>query len=89
MDASNYYLIGLGVAILISLLGTWLAARRKRLKLQEGLGREVKDEEITSISAWMKADDRIVNQVINDNSLQSKVENLMEDAVSHYPTGKE
>jgi hypothetical protein len=37
----------------------------------------------------MKADDRVVNEVINDNSLQNKVENLMEDAVSHYPTGKE
>jgi hypothetical protein len=89
MESSNYYLIGFGVSILISLLGTRLAVRRKRLKLQEGLGREVKDEDITSISAWMKADDRVVNEVINDNSLQNKVEDLMEDAVSHYPTGRE
>jgi hypothetical protein len=89
MESSNYYLIGFGVSILISLLGTRLAVRRKRLKLQEGLGREVKDEDITSISAWMKADDRVVNEVINDNSLQNKVEDLMEDAVSHTPTGRE
>ena len=78
------YLIGFGVVILVSLVGGWLATRRKKLKLEEGLGRKVNDEEITSISAWMKADDRVVNEVIQDNSLKHKVEDAMEDSVSHY-----
>jgi LPXTG-motif cell wall-anchored protein len=78
------YLIGVGLLVLISLLGGWLATRRKRIKLEEGLGRKVKNEEVTSISAWMKADDRVVSEVVNDESLKHKVENVMEDAVSHY-----
>jgi hypothetical protein len=81
---SSTYLIGFGLLIVISLVGGWLATRRKRLKLEEGLGRKVKDDEINSISAWMQADDRVVNEVIHDDSLKHKVEDAMEDAVSRY-----
>jgi LPXTG-motif cell wall-anchored protein len=84
MEASDYELIGFGILVLLSLLGGWLATRRRRIKLEEGLGRKVKDEEITSISAWMKADDKVVNEVVHDDSLKHKVENVMEDAVSYY-----
>ena len=80
---SSEYLIGFGVLILVSLVGGRLATRRKRIKLEEGLGRKVKDEEINSISAWMKADDKVVNEVIHEDSLKYKVENAMEDAVSY------
>ena len=81
---SSAYLIGFAVFLAISMLGGWLATRRKKKKLEEGLGRSVRNEEINSISAWMKADDKVVSDVVQDNSLQSKVENIMEDAVSHY-----
>ena len=81
---SSEYLIGIGILVLISLFGGWLATRRKRIKLEEGLGRKVKDEEINSISAWMQADDRVVNEVLHDDSLKHKVEGAMEDAFSHY-----
>jgi hypothetical protein len=81
---SSEYLIGFGILVLISILGGWMATRRRRIKLEEGLGRKVKDEEITSISAWMEANDSVVNEVIQDDSLKHKVENAMEDAVSHY-----
>ena len=84
MDASNGWLIGFALAVLISVLGGWLAKHRMKRKLEEGLGRQVKDEEITSISAWMKADDRVVDEVIHDHSPQRHVENAMEDAVSNY-----
>jgi len=83
MEASAY-LIGFGIVVLISILGGWLATRRRRIKLEEGLGRKVKDEEITSLSAWMEANDSVVNEVLQDDSLKHKVENAMEDAVSHY-----
>jgi len=43
----------------------------------------VKDEEITSLAAWMEANDSVVNEVIQDDSLKHKVENAMEDAVSY------
>jgi hypothetical protein len=78
------YLLIFAVVLAISALGGWLATRRRKKKLEEGLGRSVNDEEITSISAWMKADDKVVNEVVQDDSLQSKVENIMEDAVSIY-----
>jgi hypothetical protein len=81
---SSEYLIGLGILISISILGGWLATRRRRIKLEEGLGRKVKNEEITSISAWMEANDSVVHEVIQDDGLKHKVENAMEDAVSHY-----
>jgi hypothetical protein len=81
---SSEYLIGTAILVLLSLLGGWLATRRRRIKLEEGLGREVKNEEVNSISAWMKADDKVLNEVIHDNSLKNKVEDAMEDALSHY-----
>jgi hypothetical protein len=81
---SSQYLIGFGFLVLISIFGGWLATRRRRIKLEQGLGRKVKDEEITSISAWMEANDNVVNEVIQDDSLRHKVENAMEDAVSRY-----
>ena len=84
MEFSDYSPIGIGILVLLSLLGGWLATRRNKSKLEEGLGRKVKDEEVTSISAWMKADDKVVNEVIHDDSLKHKVESVMEDAVSHY-----
>lgn len=80
---SNGWLIAAVVAVLLSLLGGWLAKRRMKRKLEEGLGREVKDEEINSIAAWMKADDRVVDQVVHDQSAKRKVENALEDAVSY------
>ena len=49
MEASAY-LIGFGIVVLISILGGWLANRRRRIKLEEGLGRKVKEEPITSHS---------------------------------------
>jgi LPXTG-motif cell wall-anchored protein len=84
MESSGYTLIGFGILVLLSLLGGWLATRRKRIKLEEGLGRKVKDEEVTSISAWMEADDKVVSEVVHDDSLNHKVEDVMEDAVSYY-----
>lgn len=83
MDSSDSWFIVFGVAVLVSVLGGWLATRRMRRKLEAGLGREVKNEDITSISTWMKADDQVVNEVVADDSLQRKVENVMEDAVSY------
>lgn len=81
---SSEYLIGFGIVVLLSILGGWLATRRRRIKLEEGLGRKVKDEEITSIAAWMEANDNVVNEVIQDDSLKHKVESAMEDAVAHF-----
>jgi len=83
MDDSGI-LLGLGSMVLISALGGWLAKRRMKRKLEEGLGHEVKDEDVTSISAWMKADDRVVESVINDNSVEHKVENAMEGAFESW-----
>jgi LPXTG-motif cell wall-anchored protein len=40
MEASAN-LIGFGIVVLISILGGWLATRRRRIKLEEGLGRKV------------------------------------------------
>ena len=84
MDDLDYEVIGFGVLIVVSALGGWLATRRMKRKLSEGLGREAKDEEVTSISAWMKADDNVVDDVINDHSLGRNIENAMEGAADGF-----
>jgi hypothetical protein len=84
MDTSTIQVISLIALLLISALGGWLATRRLKRKLEKGLGHEVKDEEVTSIAAWMKAADRVVDSVINDHSAQHEVENTMEGAFQSW-----
>ena len=78
MDEYDYYMIGLGVTILISAAGGWWATRSMKAKLEKGLGRKVEDEEVTSISAWMKADDKVVDSVIHDDSRAHHIQEVME-----------
>ena len=87
MDENDTRLLGFAVLILISVLGGWLAKRRMKRKLEEGLGHEVRDEDVTSISAWMKADDKVVDSVINDDSREHAIEGMMEDAFANYADG--
>lgn len=49
--------IGLGVLVLIALL-SWVVKIIYRKRLERGLGRRVKDNELTSITAWMDAEPR-------------------------------
>ena len=84
MDDTAMKLVAVGVLILISSLGGWLATRRMKRKLKEGLGREVKDEDVMSISAWMKADDKVVDSVIHDDSRERSVEDAMENCFAKY-----
>ncbi len=83
-DRALAYLISFGILILISALGAWLAKRRMKRKLEEGLGHEVKDGDVTSISAWMKADDTVVDSVIHDNSRERAIESAMEDYATNW-----
>ena len=77
-------LVGLAVLILVSSLGGWLATRRMKRKLEEGLGHKVKDEDVMSISAWMKADEQVVDSVIHDKSAEHSLEDAMEDCFANY-----
>jgi hypothetical protein len=84
MDETAMKLVGVGVLILVSSLGGWLATRRMKRKLKEGLGHEVKDEDVMSISAWMKADDKVVDSVIHDDSPEHSIEGAMENCFANY-----
>ena len=53
-------------------------------KLEQGLGRKVKDEDILSISSRMKADDLVVDIVIHDNSRELSLEDAMENTFANY-----
>ena len=93
MNETDYqgltYLILIGTLILVSALGGWLATRSMKKKLEKGLGKRVADEEVTSISAWMKADDRVVEDVIHDNSREHAIENAMEDCFGDWAERQE
>jgi hypothetical protein len=84
MEEPGVKLVGVAVLILVSSLGGWLATRRTKRKLEEGLGHEVKDEDVMSISAWMKADDKVVDSVIHDKSPEHSVEEAMENCFANY-----
>ena len=84
MEDPEVKIVGVAVLILVSSLGGWLATRRMKRKLKEGLGHEVKDEDVMSISAWMKADDKVVDSVIHDDSREHSVEDAMENCFSNY-----
>jgi len=84
MDDSTGLILGIAALVLISALGGWLAKRRLKRKLEEGLGHAVKDEDVNSIAAWMKADDRVVDSVINDKSVEHSVEDAMEGAFQSW-----
>ena len=50
--------IAVGVLLILSLSVTgWRLKRRLRERMQRGLGREVDDSELTSITAWMRIPD--------------------------------
>lgn len=53
-------------------------------KLEQGLGRKVKDEDILSISSRMKADDQVVDSVIHANSRERSLEDAMENTFANY-----
>jgi hypothetical protein len=63
----NYPLLIFAILIVVGALGSWLVKLRMKRKLEEGLGREVRDEDVTSISAWMKTDNRVLSDVIADS----------------------
>lgn len=44
--------------LLIVGLAAWAANRAVKKSLSKKLGRNVKDHEVTSLSAWMNADDK-------------------------------
>ena len=49
-------IIGITGLIIVGLVA-WVANRAVKNSLSKKLGRDVKDHEVTSLSAWMKADD--------------------------------
>ncbi|HEX5732983.1 MAG TPA: hypothetical protein VF131_09135 [Blastocatellia bacterium] len=42
------------MVILVTSIAAWVVKQRMKKEMQHGLGREVTDSELTSISAWMK-----------------------------------
>jgi hypothetical protein len=74
----------MAVFVFISSLGGWLATRRKRKKLEQGLGHKVDDRDVFSIAAWMKTDDQVLDEAANDNSAAHTIESMMEGAGSRY-----
>jgi hypothetical protein len=52
-------MIPLGIIVLIIIgLIAWITNRTIKNSLSKKLGRKVKDHEVTSLSAWMNADDK-------------------------------
>jgi hypothetical protein len=49
------YLISVFIILVIAGIGTWLRKRYLKRLMSQGLGREVEDRELTSISEWMEA----------------------------------
>lgn len=49
-------IIGISGLIVVGLIA-WAANRAVKKSMSKKLGRDVKDHEVTSLSAWMKADD--------------------------------
>ena len=76
--------VSIGVLVFISVLGGWLAKRSIKKKLEKGLGRKVEDEDVMSISAWMKADDKVVESVVHDSSRRHAIEEGMEDCFANW-----
>lgn len=70
---------GFVVVLLISALGGWWATRSLKKKLAKSLGRKVDDSDVTSISAWMKADDKTLDSVVRDDSPEHRVQDAMEN----------
>jgi hypothetical protein len=79
-------LLWMGALILVSSVGGWWATRSLKRKLEKGLGRKVDESDITSISAWMQADDNALASAVNDDSAEHKVQEAMEDAFGDYVT---
>jgi peptidoglycan/LPS O-acetylase OafA/YrhL len=50
-------IFGLTVLLIIGLIA-WVTNRTIKKSLRKKLGRNVKDHEVVSLSAWMKADDK-------------------------------
>jgi len=50
------------VTIIVSGIAEWLEKRRLKRKLREGLGHEVGDIELTSLSTWMKMPSKKLNR---------------------------
>ena len=50
-------------------------------KLGRGLGKKVKEEDIFSISQWMKVDQKTLDTVIHDHSLSHEVIGKMEEVI--------
>ena len=42
------------IVVIVTSIGAWVLKRQVKKDMEHGLGREVKDDELTSISAWMK-----------------------------------
>ncbi len=50
-------IIGVTGLVIVGLIA-WAANRAVKQSMSKKLGRDVKDHEVTSLSAWMKADDK-------------------------------
>jgi hypothetical protein len=50
-------IFGITALIIVGLIA-WVTNRAVKNSLSKKLGRNVKDHEVTSLSAWMKADDK-------------------------------
>lgn len=49
------YVIAVFITLLIGGIGMWLRKRYLKRVMERGLGRQVEDRELTSISGWMDA----------------------------------
>ncbi len=54
---SSYVPFGITGLIIVGLV-SWITKIAMKKRLSEGLGRKVKDHEITSLRAWMDASDK-------------------------------
>jgi len=49
------YILGFFIILVIGAIGMWLRKRYLKKIMSQGLGREVEDRELTSITEWMEA----------------------------------
>ena len=52
-----FLIASITILIIIGLIA-WITKLAMKKRLSEGLGRKVKDHEITSLTAWMNASDK-------------------------------
>ena len=52
-----YRLIMVITILVVSAVSTWITALQMRRRAKKALGREIKDDELTSISTWMKVEE--------------------------------